>query len=123
VRLKCILFKCIFFSICFVNEFTPLLRFIRKSIDIVLLFSYAYAYQCYCLNNDQFDNDMQPRCKTLCDSQNGVVCGGNQHMSVYRITNGMNIFSLFGCLYSFKENYGTLLHENRRGTPNFITCN
>ncbi|XP_060569426.1 uncharacterized protein LOC132727856 [Ruditapes philippinarum] len=43
--------------------------------------------ECYCLNNDKFDNDMQLHCNTLCDTQNGVVCGGNQHMSVYRITN------------------------------------
>ncbi|XP_060582434.1 uncharacterized protein LOC132738848 isoform X2 [Ruditapes philippinarum] len=43
--------------------------------------------ECYCLDNDQFVNNMQPYCNTSCDSRDGVVCGGNQHMSVYRITN------------------------------------
>ncbi|XP_053408621.1 uncharacterized protein LOC123559447 isoform X2 [Mercenaria mercenaria] len=46
-----------------------------------------HGEECFCLNNESFNNNTLPYCDKMCDAQKGIVCGGHQHISLYKVSN------------------------------------
>ncbi|XP_053372834.1 uncharacterized protein LOC123559469 [Mercenaria mercenaria] len=40
---------------------------------------------CYCFENETFDNHHLPYCDTACEADVGFLCGGHEHVSLYKV--------------------------------------